>query len=122
MRNGYNRDQTRHEEEQALWARHEEEQALRARFRPSTGAMPLLDAAGPHFCQGSPCLLLVGPTPRATVDLETERFRATGGIGERMVQTKEDVEAVRDFVIGSQLTSTNGASAYLPSGSTATPL
>ena len=47
------------------------------------------------------------PTP--TVDLATERFRATGGIGEQMVRTEEDVEAVRDFEIGSQLTSTNGA-------------
>ncbi len=73
--NGYNRAQTRHEpeaeEEQALWARHEEEQALRARFRPSTGAMPFLDA-----CLSRESM----PTP--TVDLATERFRATGGIGE----------------------------------------
>jgi hypothetical protein len=47
------------------------------------------------------------PTP--TVDLATKRFRATGGIGERMVQTEEDVAAVRDFIFGSQLTSTDGA-------------
>jgi hypothetical protein len=60
------------------------------------------------------------PTP--AVDLATELFRATGGIGEQMVRTEEDIAAVRDFVIGSQLSSTNGASAYLPSGSTATSL
>jgi hypothetical protein len=111
VRNEYNRAQTRHEEEQALWARHEEEQALRARFRPSTGGMPFLDA-----------FLSRESMPTPTVDLATERFRATGGIGEQMVRTEEDVAAVRDFEIGSQLTSTNGASAYLPGGSTATSL
>jgi hypothetical protein len=33
----------------------------------------------------------------ATVDLATERFRATGGIGERMVQTEEDVLSACEF-------------------------
>ena len=64
VRNEYDRAQTRHEEEQAL----------RARFRPSTGAMPLLD----EFLSRQSM-----PTP--AVDLATELFRATGGIGEQMV-------------------------------------
>ena len=76
VRNEYNRAQTRHEEEQALWARHEEEQELRARFCPSTGAMPFLD----EFLSRQSM-----PTP--TVDLATERFRATGGIGERPIHS-----------------------------------
>jgi hypothetical protein len=107
VRNEYDRAQTRHEEEQTLRAQSQQP----ARFCPSTGAMPFLD----EFLSRQSM-----PTP--AVDLATELFRATGGIGEQMVRTEEDVEAVRDFEIGSQLTSTNGASAYLPSGSTATSL
>ncbi len=55
---------------------------------------PFLDA-----CLSSESL----PTP--TVDLATERFRATGGIGEQMVRTEEDVEAVSDFEIQCRLAS-----------------
>jgi hypothetical protein len=99
VRNEYNRAQTRHEE-QALRAQPQQP----TRFCPSTGATPFLDA-----------FLSSESMPTPTVDLATERFRATGGIGERMVQTEEDVAAVRDFIFGSQLTSTDGASAYLPS-------
>jgi hypothetical protein len=106
VRNEYNRAQTRHEE-QALRAQPQQP----TRFCPSTGATPFLDA-----------FLSSESMPTPTVDLATERFRATGGIGERMVQTEEDVAAVRDFIFGSQLTSTDGASAYLPSESTANSL
>jgi len=93
VRNEYNRAQTRHEE-QALRAQPQQP----TRFCPSTGATPFLDA-----------FLSSKSMPTPTVDLATERFRATGGIGERMVQTEEDVAAVRDFIFGSQLTSTDGA-------------
>ena len=34
---------------------------------------------------------------------------ATGGIGEKMVRTEDGVAAVRDYMFGSQLTSTDGA-------------
>jgi hypothetical protein len=36
---------------------------------------------------------------------------ATGGIGEKMVRTEDGVAAVRDYMFGSQLTSSDGASA-----------
>jgi len=36
---------------------------------------------------------------------------ATGGIGEQMVRTEDGVAAARDYMFGSQLTSTDGASA-----------
>ncbi len=93
VRNEYNRAHTRHEE-QALRAQPQQP----TRFCPSTGATPFLDA-----------FLSSESMPTPTVDLATGRFRATGGIGERMVQTEEDVAAVRDFIFGSQLTSTDGA-------------
>jgi hypothetical protein len=56
----------------------------------SSGAVPFLDT---HLSSESKS------TP--TVDLATELFRSTGGIGEKMVRTEEDVEAVRDYVCGS---------------------
>ena len=107
VRNEYNRAQTRHEEQALLRAQPEQP----ARFYPSTGAMPFLDAFMSRESM---------PTP--TVDLATERFRATGGIGEQMVRTEEDIAAVRDFMFGSQLPSTDGASTYVPSESTAPSL
>ena len=107
VRNEYNRAQTRHEEQALLRAQPEQP----ARIYPSTGAMPFLDAFMSRESM---------PTP--TVDLATERFRATGGIGEQMVRTEEDVGAVHDFILRSQLTSTDGASANLPSESTAPSL
>jgi hypothetical protein len=107
VRNEYNRAQTRHEEQALRRAQPEQP----ARFYPSTGAMPFLDAFMSRESM---------PTP--TVDLATERFRATAGIGEQMVRTEEDVGAVHDFILRSQLTSTDGASANLPSESTAPSL
>jgi len=44
----------------------------------------------------------------------TERFRATGGIGAQMVRNEEDEEdisVVRDYIMGSRLTSTDGEDA-----------
>ena len=106
VRNEYNRAQTRHEE-QALRAQPQQP----ARFCPSTGATPFLDAFLSSESMSTPA-----------VDLATELFRATGGIGEQMVRTEEDIAAVRDFMFGSQLPSTDGASTYVPSESTAPSL
>jgi hypothetical protein len=68
-------------ERQQLDARSQPQQP--ARFCPSTGATPFLDA-----------FLSRESMPTPAVDLATELFRATGGIGEQMVRTEEDVEAV----------------------------
>ena len=106
VRNEYKRAQTRHDE-QALRAQPQQP----APFCPSTGAMPFLDAFLSSESMSTPA-----------VDLATELFRATGGIGEQMVRTEEDIAAVRDFMFGSQLPSTDGASAYVPSESTAPSL
>jgi hypothetical protein len=78
VRDEYKRAQARHEE-QVLRAQPQQP----ARYCPSTGATPFLDAF--HSSES---------TPTPTVDLATERFRATGGIGEQMVRTEEDVAAV----------------------------
>jgi hypothetical protein len=79
VRDEYKRAQARHEE-QVLRAQPQQP----ARYCPSTGATPFLDAF--HSSES---------TPTPTVDPATERFRATGGIGEQMVRTEEDVDCRR---------------------------
>ena len=97
VRNEYKRAQTRHDE-QALRAQPQQP----APFCPSTGAMPFLDAFLSSESMSTPA-----------VDLATELFRATGGIGEQMVRTEEDIAAVRDvmFASPSESTATSLASA-----------
>jgi hypothetical protein len=71
----------------------------------------------PDQMRHAPKQSLQGPGEAETcaVDLATEHFRSIGGIGEEMVQAEEDIEAVSDFMVGSQQSAANAGGASAPS-------